>query len=63
MNRIGGNVFKDREKRQGQLEKYLPDFEDLDTKFYKTNPDKKINKFIRENKRKFHFQGVVSIPK
>jgi len=63
MQRIGGKVFKDRQKRQEQLEKYQPDFEDLDNKFYNTNPEEKMMEYIKENKRKFHFQGIVSTPK
>lgn len=61
--RMGGKVFKDREKRQKQLEKHNPDFEDLDRKFYKIDSDKKILQFIKKNKEKFHFHGIISTPK
>ncbi len=38
-DRLSGNPSKDGNKRQEQLDKYCPDFNDLDDKFYDSGKD------------------------
>lgn len=64
-DRLNGNPSKDRDKRQEQLDKYCPDFSDLDVKFYDSEKDIETTllKYIRENKEKFVYKGNLRKPK
>ncbi|MBD0380179.1 DMP19 family protein [Paenibacillus sedimenti] len=63
--RLGGNPSKDRDERQGKLEEYEPDFEDLDTKLYELEDNLEIYlmDYIRSNRSDFYFSGKVAVPK
>lgn len=59
---MGGVPSKDREERQNQLEKLEPNFEELDNRFYDTEFETVMIKYIRDNSSKFYFEGTVEIP-
>jgi hypothetical protein len=65
--RMGGTPSRDRDKRQEQLERSNPEFDDLDKRLYalddKVNIDSIMTKYIRANPKAFVFKGVVRIPK
>lgn len=65
VKRMGGNPGKDRERRQAELDKFNPTFDDLDDRFYKSDKDmdKIIMKYIKDHKIDFYFDGTVSKPK
>lgn len=62
--RMGGNPSLDRDERSDQMDKFSPDFEDLDSKFYelKDEFEEKVNKYIKEHRKDFYFEGVVTKP-
>ncbi len=62
---MGGYPSKDRNKRQGQLDQYNPDFSDLDDRFYESEKDIEtaLLRYIRANKEKFVFKGTIRRPK
>lgn len=64
-NRLGGYPNKNRMDRQDQLDKYEPEFDDLDRRLYKSeqNIEEVLLNYIRENKQYFLFKGKVKIPK
>ena len=64
-NAIGGSPNKDREKRQNELEKYEPDFTELDERFYASESSmiEMLRTYIRDNAESFYFNGKVQIPK
>ena len=57
-----GLPSKDREKRQEQLEKLEPIFDDLDNRFYDTACEQTLMDYIIRNSSKFYFSGTVEIP-
>jgi hypothetical protein len=61
--RLGGAPSLDRGERQGQLERFNPQFDDLDNKFFrldkKLNYERKLMEYIRANRKKFFFSGKV----
>lgn len=59
---MGGLPSKDREERQNQLDKLEPNFEELDNRFYNTEFETVMIKYIRDNSSKFYFTGTVEIP-
>ena len=63
-NAIGGNPNKDREKRQDEMEKYEPDFTELDERFYASESSmiEKLQAYIKENADSFYFNGEVKMP-
>lgn len=63
--RLGGYPSKDRNKRQEQLDQYSPDFSDLDDRFYESEKDIEtaLLRYIRANKEKFVFKGILRRPK
>lgn len=60
--RLGGNPSKDRFTRQEQLEKFQPEFDDLDDRLYESEQgiEENIQKYIKENISNFLFEGVVA---
>lgn len=62
--RIGGSPSFDRDKRIDQVESSGADFEDLDSKFYDLDDDfyDKMESYIKENRKDFYFEGVVTTP-
>ncbi len=62
---LGGNPDLDREKRQDELEKYEPDFSELDDKFYTSENSmlEKLHAYIKVNAKDFYFNGEVKMPK
>jgi hypothetical protein len=64
--RLGGTPSLDRGERQGQLERFNPQFDDLDNKFFrldkKLNYERKLMEYIRANRKKFYFSGKVKKP-
>lgn len=64
-DRLGGSPSKDRDVREEQLEKYEPNFDDLDSRLYDSeeNIEEELLKYIRANKQDFIFRGSVKIPK
>ncbi|MDR9856183.1 DMP19 family protein [Paenibacillus sp. VCA1] len=65
ISRLGGSPSKVREVRQDQLDKYEPDFEDLDMEFYKLESrlEAHLMKYIKDHQRDFYFKGFVPVPK
>ncbi len=65
VSKIGGEPSLDRTIRQEQLDKYEPDFSELDSKL--CNLDNKIyqrvRQYILENRSAFYFEGEVRKPK
>ncbi len=61
--RIGGNPSLDRSARQEQLDKYKPEFDDLDAGFYKLNLETAIHNYIVKHRTAFYFEGDVKKPK
>ncbi len=61
---LGGNPNKDREKRQDELDKYEPDFSELDDRCYEYESDmfEKLLAYIQTNAKDFYFNGEVKIP-
>jgi hypothetical protein len=61
--RLGGDPSLDRGEREAQLDRYRPDFEDVDEAFgdlqAKTNIDEHIMTYIRSRPSEFYFSGVV----
>lgn len=64
-NLLGGNPSKNWDKRQEELDKYEPDFEALDSRYYdgEVLMIEKLNAYIKENAKDFYFNGEVRIPK
>ena len=66
MNRIGGTPSLDREERQEQLEQMNADFEDLDRELFRLEEEEdfeeRVLEFIRANRERFLFSGVVKKP-
>ena len=62
---MGGEPSLDREKRQEQLEKYEPDFSELDLRLYKIDDqiNERLYQYILENRSAFYFDGKIKIPK
>lgn len=62
---LGGNPNKDRERRQDELEKYKPDFSELDDRYYASENTmlEKLHVYIKANAKDFYFNGEVKIPK
>lgn len=62
---IGGSPSKDRGKREQQLEKYDPDFEQLDEQVYELDSmiGELLLKYIREHRAEFYFKGIITRPK
>ena len=63
-NVLGGSPNKDREKRQTELEKYKPDFTELDERFYaiESSMIEMLRAYIKDNAESFYFIGEVLIP-
>ena len=61
---IGGSPNKDRKKRQKEMEKYDPDFDKLDERFYVSESVmlEKLHVYIKANAESFYFNGEVQIP-
>ncbi len=63
---LGGEPDADRTTRQKQLEKYKPDFEQLDTRFYRLDRDgdldKAMQQYISGHRKAFWFEGEVRKP-
>ena len=59
--RMGGKPSKDREKRQNQMERLEPEFDDLDTMYYECEADmtELLHAYIRANAKDFMFSGEV----
>lgn len=61
--RLGGNLSLNRTKRQQQLERINPRFDDLDEKVFKLDKrldfDRKLMEYIRAHRQKFYFSGTV----
>jgi hypothetical protein len=61
--RLGGSPSLDRGERQEQLERYRPEFDDLDEAFAelqrKTDLNEKIMEYIRSRPSDFYFSGTV----
>lgn len=64
-NRMGGNPSRDREQRIAQLEEHLPDFSDLDSRFYElsrsTDIDQAMLEHIRSHSVAFHYSGQIQV--
>ncbi|MEP6847311.1 MAG: DMP19 family protein [Acidobacteriota bacterium] len=59
---MGGNPSLDRDERQKQLEEKHPDFEELDTQFFKIKQDDieaAMKKYIKDHRKAFYFEGDV----
>ena len=60
--RLGGYPSKNRLERQDRLEQYEPDFDDLDSRFYRSEEEDfedALLRYIRANKEKFVFKGTL----
>jgi len=64
-SKMGGEPSLDRETRQEQLDKYEPDFGELDSQLYEIDNQiyERIYQYILENRRAFYFEGKINIPK
>ena len=64
-NRLGGNPNLDKDNRNTQLDKYDPDFNDLDSQLYKLDNViyEGIYQYILNNRNAFFFDGEIQIPK
>lgn len=62
---LGGNPNKDREKRQDELEKYEPDFSELDDRYYASEKSmlEKLHAYIKANAKDFYFNDEVKMTK
>lgn len=60
-DRLGGKPSKDRSTRQDQLESSKANFSDLDEHFWDIQIEKEIINYIKKNKEKFYFSGVVQV--
>jgi len=62
---MGGNPSSDRATRQTQLDKYKPDFSDLDSRLYELDNKiyEGIYQYILKNRSAFYFEGEVQVPK
>lgn len=62
---LGGKPNKDREKRHDELEKYEPDFSELDDRYYTSEKSmlEKLHEYIKANEKDFYFNGEVKKPK
>jgi len=62
---MGGNPSKDRDERQDEMERYEPDFSELDKRYYASEGSlvEKLNAYIKQNVESFYFDGEVKIPK
>lgn len=62
---LGGKPNKDREKRQDELDKYEPNFSELDDRYYASENSmfEKLHAYIMTNSKDFYFNGEVKIPK
>jgi hypothetical protein len=65
VSRMGGNPSLDRATRQGQLDDYEPDFNDLDSRLYAIDTEiyDGIYQYIRKNRIAFYFEGDLQVPK
>ena len=66
-HRMGGVVERERARRQADLERLHPDFDDLDSRFYKLDTtvsilDQLMTNYIRRHSAAFVFHGTVPIP-
>jgi hypothetical protein len=65
-DKLGGNPSLDRDTRQAQYDKMLPDFEKLDDRFFdsdkRTPIDSMVFEFIKLNRKDFYFRGKVKKP-
>ncbi|MBK9925776.1 MAG: DMP19 family protein [Anaerolineales bacterium] len=63
--KMGGEPSLDREARQEQLDKYEPDFTELDSRLYEIDNQiyERIYQYVLENKRAFYFNDKIKIPK
>ncbi len=66
-SRMGGNPSLDRATRQGQLDVYRPDFEDLDDRFYelekRVDIGEAMRRYILPRRSAFYFEGKIQKPK
>ena len=64
-SKMGGEPSLDRTVRQEQLDKYEPDFSELDSRLYKLDNEiyGRIHQYILENRSAFYFEGEIKIPK
>jgi hypothetical protein len=64
-SKMGGEPNLDRVTRQEQLEKYQPDFTELDSRLYELDNQtyERIYQYILENRTAFYFDGKIKIPK
>ena len=66
-SRIGGDPSLDRAKRQSQLDKIKPNFDDLDTRLYTLEKsmdiDQAMREYILKHRTAFYFEGEVKKPK
>ncbi|MCL2462612.1 MAG: DMP19 family protein [Defluviitaleaceae bacterium] len=62
---LGGNPSLDWYKRQHDLDKLHPDFEELDKLFYSTEKKmlEKLNEYVRKNAKDFYFKGKLKVLK
>jgi hypothetical protein len=62
-NAIGGSPNKDRAKRQVEMERYDPDFTELDEQFYESESSmiEKLQAYIKENADSFYFNDEVKM--
>jgi hypothetical protein len=62
---LGGKPNKDREKRQDELDKYEPDFSELDDRYYVSESAmiEMLHLYIKTNAKDYYFNGEVKIPK
>ena len=65
--RMGGSPSFDREERNLVLDRFEPDFEDLDSAFYEDlrqngSLDDRLLPYIRAHPDRFLFQGVILMP-
>ena len=71
VNRMGGNPSRMRLERQEQLSRVVDGFDDLDDRYYdlKYGPndddiiENALDSYVRENRERFYFDGVIMIPK
>lgn len=59
---MGGSPSFDRKERCNQLEKYAPDFEELESRFYEIDYSDLMSKYIADNAESFCFDGDVTMP-